>query len=476
MDVGIARGIGGDHVGQRIVLEGSTLNISHDGIALGHGGHLGIHPEGPPPRLADATERQGVVAKGLAKGDRHLGEGALIAGPTHEVVVLTLIVEHPAEAEVANGHHGGVEQSGGRTPGATGIPGLLWQPQAGRLLSLDLRLGRLFLVFGLGLLAIRLPLLHEGSDLLVIVPDRGLGVVVGQHGLDDLVVDGLQFAAQTPSLPEGAATGHVDNADGHLQVAMEKGAEKIGHGGKALGVLRRALLPANFIANLVQRLVPGVLPRHVAQTGKVGRTRLPSLAVEAAPPHVALPGTDPDLPDQGVADHYGLAASADDQPSGLKTGLGGKKRHRPAPFLVGLCGQSLFLQSWRVLLQVTHAHRIVVAVIRLALQTGFILGLLAGSGILGESHLHDDPRLGPTPHGDRLALLQDYVVAQYLGETEVVRFLGRSQGGKRGQGKERSEELNIHEKRRWEEIGQWQMKSTRGAVVEVTGQSKLGPA
>ena len=150
MNVGVAGWVGGNHVSMGIICQGATLNVAHDGIPFGHGGHLGIQVKISPAWLADTAERQVFFTKGLTEGYGNLGKGRFVACPAHEVVVFALVVEHAPDAEVADGHNGGVEQSGWWTPAAARIRRFLGKSQAWFGFAICLGPGHALLVLHLG--------------------------------------------------------------------------------------------------------------------------------------------------------------------------------------------------------------------------------------------------------------------------------------------------------------------------------------
>ena len=153
MNIRVARRVRRDHAGVGIVLERSLLDVANDMIPAACGRDFRVFAEGSPSWLADAAEPQVGVAECLAEGHGDFRERVLIAGPHVECLVLALIVQHAAYAEMADGHDGGVEQSYRGAPAATGVAGLLGQPQPrlswspGVLFGFSLVLGEVLLVF-----------------------------------------------------------------------------------------------------------------------------------------------------------------------------------------------------------------------------------------------------------------------------------------------------------------------------------------
>ena len=113
------------------------------------------------------------------------------------------------------------------------------------------------------------PFIHQGSNLLGILPDSRLCIVFSEHGFHEFIVDGIKFFAKTPGLAQRAAPRDIDNANRHLEVTMQECAVKIGHGRKALGALRGTFLPADIFTDIRQRFVPGILPGNVAHAREI---------------------------------------------------------------------------------------------------------------------------------------------------------------------------------------------------------------
>ena len=126
MDVGIASGISGNHARFRIVFKRTALDVANNGIAFGNSSQFRFNPERSPAGLTNAAKGKRFITEGFTEGNRHFGERGFIARPSHEIVVLALIVKDTAQAQLTNRHHGRIKQPGRRTPSGTSITGFFW--------------------------------------------------------------------------------------------------------------------------------------------------------------------------------------------------------------------------------------------------------------------------------------------------------------------------------------------------------------
>ncbi len=188
----------------------------------------------------------------------------------------------------------------------------------------------------------------------------------------------LETAERRPGFDQRPAPRRVDQAHRHLEVLVEVTPEEVGHRRETADRLGAAHGP--FAGRYVLPRQRGRDPRHLQVADlRPGRRRLLRLEVQRTHHgelHVRLARTQPDLADQDIGQRQ-RGCALHDQLEGAALGTR-RQRHPPGTGRIRLRRHAVFVQG----------------------------------------HLHGFPRVGPAPHGDRLAPLQNHVVPKYRRETD----------------------------------------------------------
>lgn len=189
----------------------------------------------------------------------------------------------------------------------------------------------------------------------------------------------------------GAAPGHVDQADRHAQLALHAASEVVRHGTEGSGRLGLAHLPGRRLDVVLRYETGPVRDLHMPDLRQVGGGELERriLRVREHPLHVGLPGADPYVADQHIAQHQRVGMSHADLQLMRAARRQRWQQRRPAAVAAGLRLASHAAQR--------HPYRL--------------------------------PRRRRAPDADRRVALQHHVVAEDAGQFHVGHG-GRAAGGK----------------------------------------------